>query len=150
MIEDADNFSKDNYAGRNIWYGVREFAMAAAANGIALHSGLKPYVGTFFVFSDYLRAAIRLSAIMQVPVTYVLTHDSIDVVDDGPSDEPVEHLAEVRAMHNVSVMRPVNGNEPKAAWRLAMEATTLPTLIVLTRQYLPTLKNTEQPAYEGV
>src|SRR5690625_4658890 len=108
MIEDADNFSKDNYAGRNIWYGVREFAMAAAANGIALHSGLKPYVGTFFVFSDYLRAAIRLSAIMQVPVTYVLTHDSIAVGEDGPTHEPVEHLAAVRAMPNVSVIRPAD------------------------------------------
>jgi len=150
MIEDADNFSKDNYAGRNIWYGVREFAMAAAANGIALHSGLKPYVGTFFVFSDYLRAAIRLSAIMQVPVTYVLTHDSIAVGEDGPTHEPVEHLAAVRAMPNVSVIRPADGNETKAAWRLAMEATTHPTLLVLTRQNLPTLENTEQLAYEGV
>ncbi|HLS35666.1 MAG TPA: transketolase [Bacillota bacterium] len=150
MIEDADNFSKDNYAGRNIWYGVREFAMAAAANGIALHSGLKPYVGTFFVFSDYLRAAIRLSAIMQVPVTYVLTHDSIAVGEDGPTHEPVEHLAAVRAMPNVSVIRPADGNETKAAWRLALEATTHPTLLVLTRQNLPTLENTEQLAYEGV
>src|SRR5690625_7818002 len=110
MIEDADNFSKDNYAGRNIWYGVREFAMAAAANGIALHSGLKPYVGTFFVFSDYLRAAIRLSAIMQVNFTYVLTHDSIVVCEDGPTHEPFEHLSVVCVMPNVSFILLADGD----------------------------------------
>src|SRR5690625_1513966 len=150
MIEDADNFSKDNYAGRNIWYGVREFAMAAAANGIALHSGLKPYVGTFFVFSDYLRAAIRLSAIMNVPVTYVFTHDSIAVGEDGPTHEPVEHLPALRAMPNISVIRPADGNETQAAWRLAMESDNKPTLLVLTRQGLPTLPDTINLANEGV
>lgn len=150
MMEGEGNFSKENYAGRNIWYGVREFAMAAAANGIALHSGLKPYVGTFFVFSDYLRAAVRLSAIMKVPVTYVLTHDSIAVGEDGPTHEPVEQLASFRAMPNVSVLRPADGNETQAAWKLAMEAKDYPTLLVLTRQNLPTLENTKEQAYEGV
>lgn len=150
MMKDEGDFSRKNYAGRNVWFGVREFAMAAAANGIALHSGLRPYVGTFFVFSDYLRPAIRLSALMKVPVTYVLTHDSIAVGEDGPTHEPVEHLAAFRAMPNVSVIRPADGNETQAAWRLAMETNDQPTLLVLTRQNLPTLTNTEELAYEGV
>jgi len=150
MMDNEGNFSKENYAGRNIWFGVREFGMAAAANGIALHSGLKPYVGTFFVFSDYLRAAVRLSALMEVPVTYVLTHDSIAVGEDGPTHEPVEQLAAFRAMPNVSVIRPADGNETLAAWKLSMEAEDHPTLLVLTRQNLPTLPNTKELAYEGV
>lgn len=150
MMEDEDAFAKDNYAGRNIWFGVREFAMAAAANGMALHGGLKPYAGTFFVFSDYLRAAVRLSAIMKVPVTYVLTHDSIAVGEDGPTHEPVEQLASFRAMPGVSVIRPADGNETQAAWRIAMESTDQPSLLVLTRQALPTLSNTKELAYEGV
>src|SRR5690606_39896058 len=102
MIKDADDFQKDNYVGRNIWFGVREFAMGAMLNGMALHGGLKVYGGTFFVFSDYLRPAIRLSALMKTPVTYVFTHDSIAVGEDGPTHEPVEHLASFRAMPNVS------------------------------------------------
>src|SRR5699024_6453083 len=121
MMQDEKDFTKENYAGRNIWFGVREFGMAAAANGIALHSGLKPYVGTFFVFSDYLRPAVRLSALMEVPVTYVLTHDSIAVGEDGPTHEPVEQLAAFRAMPNLSVIRPADGNETLAAWKLSMK-----------------------------
>lgn len=150
MMKDEENFTKENYSGRNIWYGVREFGMAAAANGIALHSGLKPYIGTFFVFSDYLRAAVRLSALMEIPVTYVLTHDSIAVGEDGPTHEPVEQLASFRAMPKLSVLRPADGNETQAAWRLAMEAKDHPTLLVLTRQNLPTLPNSENLAYQGV
>jgi len=149
-IDDEVDFSKDNYAGRNIWFGVREFAMAAAVNGMVLHGGLKPYVGTFFVFSDYLRAAVRLSSIMKVPATYVFTHDSVAVGEDGPTHEPVEHLAAFRAMPGLSLIRPADGNETQAAWRLAMESTNKPTALVLTRQGLPTLPNTDKNAYEGV
>src|SRR5699024_4962761 len=98
MMKEEDDFTKENYGGRNIWFGVREFAMAAALNGMALHGGVKVYGATFFVFSDYLRPAVRLSALMQTPVTYVFTHDSIAVGEDGPTHEPVEHLASLRAM----------------------------------------------------
>ncbi|MBM7540779.1 transketolase [Amphibacillus cookii] len=146
-MNEEEDFDKTNYAGRNIWFGVREFAMAAALNGMALHGGLKVYGGTFFVFSDYLRPAVRLSAIQKLPVTYVLTHDSIAVGEDGPTHEPVEQLAAFRAMPGISVMRPADGNEVQAAWRLAMQSVDTPTLLVLTRQGLPTLKGTN---YEGV
>lgn len=146
-MNDEEDFDKTNYAGRNIWFGVREFAMAAALNGMALHGGLKVYGGTFFVFSDYLRPAVRLSAIQKLPVTYVLTHDSIAVGEDGPTHEPVEQLAAFRAMPDLSVVRPADGNEVNAAWRLAMESTDTPTLLVLTRQGLPTLEGTN---YDGV
>lgn len=150
MIKNADDFSKENYAGRNIWFGVREFAMGAALNGMALHGGLKVYGGTFFVFSDYLRPAIRLSALMKTPVTYVFTHDSIAVGEDGPTHEPVEHLASLRAMPNLSVIRPADGNETQVAWQIALEATDHPTALVLTRQGLPTLPNTKEKAQVGV
>ncbi len=149
-VKEAGDFSRDNYAGRNIWFGVREFAMAAALNGMGLHGGLKVYAGTFFVFSDYLRPAVRLSALMNLPVTYVLTHDSIAVGEDGPTHEPIEQLASLRAMPNLSVIRPADGNETSAAWRLALESTKTPTALVLTRQGLPTLPGTKEHAYEGV
>lgn len=149
MKEEAD-FTKETYDGRNIWFGVREFAMGAALNGMALHGGLKVYGGTFFVFSDYVRPAIRLSAIMNTPVTYVFTHDSIAVGEDGPTHEPVEQLASLRVMPNLSVIRPADGNETQAAWRLALESTDQPTALVLTRQGLPTLEHTAENAYEGV
>ncbi|WP_186577374.1 transketolase [Aquibacillus kalidii] len=149
-MKDAGDFSRNDYSGRNIWFGVREFAMAAALNGMALHGGLKVFGGTFFVFSDYLRPAVRLSAIQNLPVTYVLTHDSIAVGEDGPTHEPVEQLAAFRAMPNLSVIRPADGNETQAAWRLALESTKTPTALVLTRQNLPTLEGTAENAYEGV
>ena len=149
-MEGEGDFSRDDYAGRNIWFGVREHAMGAALNGMALHGGLKVYGGTFFVFSDYLRPAIRMSAIMKTPVTYVFTHDSIAVGEDGPTHEPIEHLAALRAMPGVSVIRPADGNETQAAWRLAVESTDQPTILVLTRQNLPTLEGTKEKAYEGV
>lgn len=150
MMKEDEDFTKENKAGRNIWFGVREFAMGAALNGMALHGGLKVYGGTFFVFSDYVRPAIRLSAIMNAPVTYVFTHDSIAVGEDGPTHEPVEQLASLRAMPNLSVVRPADGNETNAAWRLALESTEQPTALVLTRQGLPTLEDTISNAYEGV
>src|SRR5690625_4622019 len=150
MMEGAGDFLKGSYDGKNIWFGVREFAMGAALNGMALHGGLKVYGGTFFVFSDYLRPAIRLSALMNTPVTYVFTHDSIAVGEDGPTHEPVEQLASLRAMPNLSVIRPADGNETEAAWRLALESNSQPTALVLTRQGLPTLEGTAENAYEGV
>ncbi|MCA1023158.1 transketolase [Halobacillus litoralis] len=149
-VKGEEDFSRENYAGRNIWFGVREFAMAAALNGMGLHGGLKVYAGTFFVFSDYLRPAVRLSALMNLPVNYVFTHDSVAVGEDGPTHEPVEQLASLRAMPNLSVLRPADGNETNAAWRLALESEDKPSALVLTRQGLPTLEGTEEHAYEGM
>ncbi|QED47642.1 transketolase [Cytobacillus dafuensis] len=150
MIKGTSDFTPETFDGRNIWFGVREFAMGAALNGMALHGGLKVFGGTFFVFSDYLRPAIRLAALMKLPVTYVFTHDSIAVGEDGPTHEPIEQLAALRAMPNLSVIRPGDGNETAAAWKLAVESTDKPTALVLTRQDLPTLKGTDAAAYEGV
>lgn len=150
LMKSESNFLPDSYEGRNIWFGVREFAMGAILNGMALHGGLKVFGATFFVFSDYLRPAIRLAALMQVPVTYVFTHDSIAVGEDGPTHEPIEQLASLRAMPNISVIRPADGNETVAAWRLALESKDTPTALVLTRQGLKTIKGTDELAYEGV
>ncbi|WP_110111881.1 transketolase [Bacillus sp. CGMCC 1.16541] len=150
MIKGSGDFTAEDYSGRNIWFGVREFAMGAALNGMALHGGLKVFGGTFFVFSDYLRPAIRLAALMKLPVTYVFTHDSIAVGEDGPTHEPIEQLPSLRAMPGLSVMRPADANETAAAWRLAIESTDTPTALVLTRQNLPTLEGTKENAYDGV
>lgn len=150
MIKNVTDFGKNNYQGRNIWFGVREFAMAATANGIQLHGGTKIYCGTFFVFADYLKAAIRLSAIQNIPLTYVLTHDSIAVGEDGPTHQPVEQLAALRSIPNVNVIRPADGNETIVAWKIAMEAQTTPTILVLSRQNLPIIKEAEEAAEEGV
>ena len=149
-IKGSEDFLPASYQGRNIWFGVREFAMGAALNGMALHGGLKVYGGTFFVFSDYLRPAIRLSALMSLPVTYVFTHDSIAVGEDGPTHEPIEQLASLRAMPGLSVIRPADGNETAAAWKLSMESTDTPNVLVLTRQNLPTIPQSAEAAYEGV
>lgn len=149
-IADEEEFQPDSYQGRNIWFGVREFAMAAAMNGIQLHGGTRVYGGTFFVFTDYLRPAIRMSAIQNLPVTYVLTHDSVAVGEDGPTHEPIEQLASVRCMPNVQVIRPADGNETSAAWKVALESTDKPTLLVLSRQNLPVLPGSKDIATEGV
>ncbi|MED1421163.1 transketolase [Bacillus smithii] len=149
-IKEEKDFGPNSYDGRNIWFGVREFAMGAAMNGMALHGGVKVFGGTFFVFSDYLRPAIRLAALMGLPVTYVLTHDSIAVGEDGPTHEPVEQLASLRAMPNLSVIRPADANETAAAWRMALTSKDKPTALVLSRQNLPTLKGTAETAQEGV
>ncbi|MCC4721983.1 transketolase [Salinicoccus sp. RF5] len=133
-VKSEEDFGAGNYDGRNIWFGVREFGMAAALNGMAAHGGIYPYGGTFFVFSDYMKPAIRLSALMKLPVTYVLTHDSIAVGEDGPTHEPVEQLAGLRAIPNLNTIRPADGNEVRAAWKVAMEAEDAPTALVLTRQ----------------
>ncbi|MFT4416919.1 transketolase [Fredinandcohnia humi] len=150
MIQGSPDYTPSDYSGRNIWFGVREFGMGAALNGMALHGGVKVFGGTFFVFSDYLRPAIRLAALMKLPVTYVFTHDSIAVGEDGPTHEPVEQLPALRAMPNLSVIRPADGNETAAAWRTALESTEVPTALVLTRQNLPTIPGTDTIAYEGV
>jgi transketolase len=149
-IKGGGDFDAENPAGRNIWFGVREFAMGAALNGMALHGGLHVFGGTFFVFSDYVRPAIRLAALMGLPVTFVFTHDSVAVGEDGPTHEPVEHLASLRAMPNLSVVRPADANETKAAWRLALTAKTTPTLLVLSRQDLPVLEHTGELSESGV
>lgn len=140
----------NSYDGRNVYFGVREFGMAAAMNGIALHGGLKIFGGTFFVFTDYLRPAVRLAAIMGLPVTYVLTHDSIAVGEDGPTHEPIEQLASIRIIPNLTVIRPADGNETSAAWAYTVENKNNPVALVLTRQNLPILENTAELAREGV
>ncbi|MCD4896596.1 transketolase [Enterococcus faecalis] len=150
MVAAEKDFEPGQYEGRNIWFGVREFAMAAAMNGIQLHGGSHVYGGTFFVFTDYLRPAIRLAALQKVPVTYVLTHDSVAVGEDGPTHEPIEQLASVRCIPNVHVIRPADGNETVAAWKIAMTSTEIPTILVLSRQNLPVLEGTLEHASDSV
>ncbi|WP_127594430.1 transketolase [Paenibacillus lautus] len=149
-LNDLASFTADSYEGRNVYYGVREFAMAGAMNGIALHGGLKIFGGTFFVFTDYLRPAVRLAAIMKLPVTYVLTHDSIAVGEDGPTHEPIEQLASLRIIPGLTVIRPADANETSAAWAYAVENTDRPVALVLTRQNLPILAGTVDHAREGI
>lgn len=148
-LKDYVDFNRNDYSGRNVRFGVREFAMGAIANGMALHH-LRPFVSTFFVFSDYLRPAIRLASLMELPVIYVFTHDSIAVGQDGPTHQPVEHLAAFRAMPGISVIRPADANETREAWKIAVEEKGHPTMLVLGRQGLPTIKETEKLASEGV
>ena len=150
MVAAEKDFEPGQYEGRNIWFGVREFAMAAAMNGIQLHGGSHVYGGAFFVFTDYLRPAIRLAALQKVPVTYVLTHDSVAVGEDGPTHEPIEQLASVRCIPNVHVIRPADGNETVAAWKIAMTSTETPTILVLSRQNLPVLEGTLEHASDSV
>lgn len=129
--------SPKNPAGNYIHYGVREHAMAALMNGMALHGGILPYGGTFFVFTDYMRPSMRLAALMGLRVIYVLTHDSIGLGEDGPTHQPIEHLASLRAMPNLSLIRPMDANETIVAWQMALRRTEGPTALVLTRQNLP-------------
>lgn len=121
-IRNSAFIHRDDYSGQNIHYGIREFGMAAVANGLALHGGLQPYMGTFLVFSDYMRSAIRMSANMNKPLIYVLTHDSILLGQDGPTHQPLEHLASLRAMPNLTVVRPADANETVAAWEIAIHS----------------------------
>ncbi|NLE19423.1 MAG: transketolase [Clostridiales bacterium] len=147
-IAGGGDFSAENRAGRNLRFGVREHAMAAISNGIALHGGLRVFCATFFVFSDYMKAAMRLSAIMELPVVYVLTHDSIGVGEDGATHQPVEHLAALRATPGMRVMRPCDANETMDAWLSALTHKG-PTSLVLTRQNLPQFKETAGMASKG-
>ncbi|WP_210616794.1 transketolase [Mammaliicoccus lentus] len=149
-VKDEPDFNDETPEGRNIWFGVREFGMAAAVNGMAAHGGVKPYGATFFVFSDYLKPALRLSAIMGVPSTFVFTHDSIAVGEDGPTHEPVEQLSGLRAIPNLNVIRPADGNETRVAWKIALESKSTPTALVLTRQNLTALDVKESEVEEGV
>lgn len=148
-MDGMGDFSKDDYSGRNLHFGVRELAMAGIGNGMALHGGLKPYVSTFFVFSDYTKPMARLSSLMEVPLTYVFTHDSIGVGEDGPTHEPIEQAAMLRAMPNFTVYRPADATECIAAWYYAITSTKTPTALVLTRQNLPQLKGSSKEALKG-
>ena len=150
VIAGEGNFQPESYEGRNIWFGVREFGMACAMNGIMLHGGTRVFGSTFFVFSDYLKAAIRLSAIQKLPVIYVLTHDSVAVGKDGPTHEPIEQLASLRTIPNVQVFRPADGNETSAAWKVALETLDKPTILVLSRQNLDTLPISKEKVFDGV
>ena len=148
-MADMGDFSKDNYAGRNLHFGVRELAMAAIGNGLMLHGGLRAFVSTFFVFSDYTKPMARLSALMGVPLTYVFTHDSIGVGEDGPTHEPIEQLAMLRSMPNFHVFRPADATETAAAWYSAVSSQKTPTALVLTRQNLPQLAGSSKEALKG-
>ena len=147
-IKEGGDYSAENRAGRNLHFGVREHAMAAICNAIALHGGLRVFCGTFFVFSDYMKHSMRMSAIMKLPVTYVLTHDSIGVGEDGATHEPIEHLAGLRATPDLLVLRPADGKETTAAWLTALTC-GLPTALVLTRQNLPQYENSGCEAMKG-
>lgn len=148
-MKDAGDFSKDNYAGTNLHFGVREQAMAAIGNGLALHGGLKAFVATFFVFSDYVKPMARLSALMKLPLTYVFTHDSIGVGEDGPTHEPIEQLAAFRSLPDFTVFRPCDRTETAAAWMYAVENECGPTGLVLTRQNLSQMEGSSKDALNG-
>lgn len=143
-IRQEEAYQPENFQGRNIWFGVREHAMAAALNGMSLHGGLRVYGGTFFVFSDYMKPAMRLSALMGQPVIYVLTHDSIAVGEDGPTHQPIEQLAGLRSIPNLLVLRPSDANETMAAYQIALSQSRRPSALVLTRQALPVTAGSEK------
>ncbi|MGF6952407.1 transketolase [Neobacillus sp. B4I6] len=142
-IKEDAAFAVESFSGRNIYFGVREHAMGAAGNGLALHGGVKPFVSTFFVFNDYLRPSIRLAALQKLPVTYVFTHDSIAVGEDGPTHEPIEQLASLRAIPGLTVIRPSDANETASAWAYALKQTDGPVAMVLSRQNLPVFQETQ-------
>ncbi len=150
VIKDSGDFGKGQYQNRNIHWGIREHVMCAASSGIALHGGLRPYASSFFIFTDYARPAIRLAAMMRLPVIYVMTHDSIGLGEDGPTHQPVEHLASFRAMPDICIIRPADANETAYAWRAAMERRDGPTMLVLSRQSLPILDREKYAGAEGL
>jgi transketolase len=149
-LKDAGDFDGQTGKGNNLHFGVREHAMGAIANGIAYHGGLRPFTATFFCFSDYMRPAVRLAALNHLPVVFVWTHDSIALGEDGPTHQPVEHLASLRAMPNLYVVRPCDGAESAQAWRMALERTEGPTGLVLTRQKVAGLDRTKLASAEGL
>ena len=144
-VAGAADVTRDGFGGRTLHFGVREHAMGALMNGMALHGGIRPYGGTFLVFSDYMRPSIRLAALMELPVIYVFTHDSIGVGEDGPTHQPVEHLAALRSIPGLDVWRPADGPETVEAWRAALSASG-PSALVLTRQGLPPIDHARAPA----
>ncbi|MDE2879838.1 transketolase [Candidatus Palauibacter soopunensis] len=147
---DSPNFSRDAPEGRNLRWGIREHAMASVANGLVLHGGVRPYIATFFTFTDYARPSMRLAALMGLPNIYVMTHDSIGLGADGPTHQPIEHLASFRAMPGVVVLRPADPEETVQAWRVAIERGAGPTILVLTRQKVPHLAREAGAARDGV
>jgi transketolase len=148
-MNDKGDFSKNNRLGRNLHFGIREHSMAAIANGIYLHGGLRPYVSTFLVFSDYMKGSMRLSSIMKLPIIYILTHDSIGVGEDGPTHEPIEQLASLRSIPNMTVYRPADAKETAAAWYYSLTNKNGPTSIILTRQTVPLYMETSKDALKG-
>lgn len=148
-LKDAGDFSKDNYGASNLHFGVREQAMAGIANGMALHGGLRPFVGTFFVFSDYTKPMARLSSLMKLPMIYIFTHDSIGVGEDGPTHEPIEQMAAFRSLPNFCVYRPCDRTETAAAWVRAIQSKDQPTALVLTRQNLIQQEGSSKEALKG-
>lgn len=147
IIKDAGDFSPESYGGRNLHFGVREHAMGAIANGLALHGGIIPYTATFLIFYDYMRPPVRLAALMKQRVIFIFTHDSVGLGEDGPTHQPIEQLADMRAMPNLSVIRPADAAETTEAWKLALERKNGPTALILTRQGLPVLdRSTLAPA----
>jgi len=149
VIDDASAITASDFFGKNIYFGVREFGMAAIANGLALHHFL-PFISTYFIFSDYMKPAVRLAALMGLPVTYVFSHDSIAVGKDGPTHQPVEQLAAFRSMPNLQVIRPADGNETAGAWKIALNQNTKPTMLVLERQATAPVTQSMEKAIEGV
>jgi transketolase len=150
-LDGIAEFQRDCYEGRNIRFGVREHAMGAIMSGLFLHGGIRPYGGTFLVFADYMRPAIRVAALMGLPLIYVFTHDSIAVGEDGPTHQPVEHLASLRSIPNLCVIRPADANETAYAWRQAIRTAGSPVALVLSRQKLPVLEadQTKDGLYNG-
>ena len=150
LLDGETDYQAQNYKGRNIRFGVREHAMGSILNGMALHGGLIPYGGTFLVFSDYMRPAIRLAALSVLKVIYVFTHDSIGLGEDGPTHQPIEHLAALRAIPNLTVIRPADANETAQAWQAALSNQNGPVALALTRQSIPTLNREKFGPAEGL
>lgn len=150
MIQGSKSFQADSYGGRNIHFGVREHAMAGIMNGMALHGGIRPYGGTFLVFSDYMRPSLRLSAMMELPIIYIFTHDSIGLGEDGPTHQPIEQLMSLRAIPSLVVIRPCDANETAGAWEYAIEHSEGPVALVLSRQSLPVLDPDKYETREGI
>jgi transketolase len=148
-MKDRKSYSNETPCGSNLHFGIREHAMTAIANAFAAYGGLRPYVAGFFVFCDYMKPAMRLSALMKLPVIYILTHDSIGVGEDGPTHQPVEQLASLRSIPNFTVFRPCDSKETAAAWCYALNKTDGPTALVLSRQNLPLLPETSKAALNG-
>jgi transketolase len=142
------DIATEDFSGRNFHFGVREHGMGSVMNGITAHAGLRIYGGTFFVFSDYMRPAVRMAALQELPVVYVWTHDSIGLGEDGPTHQPIEHLASLRAMPGLTVIRPADANETAQAWRVALQRGHGPTALVLSRQNLPVMADVPRTAVE--
>lgn len=150
LLRGAGEFGPQNRAGRNLYFGVREHGMGAILNGLAVHGGIIPYGATFLIFSDYMRPAIRLAALSEMPVIYVFTHDSVGLGEDGPTHQPIEHLATLRAMPHLTLIRPADANETVVAWRVALTHRHGPVALVLTRQNLPIFDRTQMAAADGL